>query len=67
MIGRSGERRSGISAQAARHDDDDDGTKMTVSVDEWKNMLTVVCSFMLEKEVFCLLPDNITTWYENDS
>ena len=24
MIGRSGERRSGISAQAARHDDDDD-------------------------------------------
>ena len=25
MIGRNGERRSGISAQAARHDDDDDG------------------------------------------
>ena len=24
MIGRNGERRSGISAQAARHDDDDD-------------------------------------------
>ena len=26
MIGRNGERRSGISAQAARHDDDDDDT-----------------------------------------
>ena len=25
MIGRNGERRSGISALAARHDDDDDG------------------------------------------
>ncbi len=24
MIGRNGERRSGVSAQAARHDDDDD-------------------------------------------
>ena len=29
MIGRNGERRSGISAQAARHDDDDDCTKST--------------------------------------
>ena len=27
MIGRNGERRSGISAQAARHDDDDASTK----------------------------------------
>ena len=27
MIGRNGERRSGISAQAARHDDDDDEQK----------------------------------------
>ncbi len=28
MIGRNGERRSGISAQAARHDDDDDSFKI---------------------------------------
>ena len=28
MIGRNGERRSGISAQAARHDDDDDDTHL---------------------------------------
>ena len=28
MIGRNGERRSGISAQAARHDDDDDDIRI---------------------------------------
>ena len=34
MIGRNGERRSGISAQAARHDDDDDiYTKLVTIVD----------------------------------
>ena len=31
MIGRNGERRSGISAQAARHDDDDDMDIMAAS------------------------------------
>ena len=30
MIGRNGERRSGISAQAARHDDDDEGIYLFV-------------------------------------
>ena len=30
MIGRDGERRSGISAQAARHDDDDDIYILTI-------------------------------------
>ena len=31
MIGRNGERRSGISAQAARHDDDDDNYSSLVN------------------------------------
>ena len=39
MIGRNGERRSGISAQAARHDDDDDFVKPKAKI---KNSL-VIC------------------------
>ena len=31
MIGRNGERRSGISAQAARHDDDDENRTVLTS------------------------------------
>ena len=35
MIGRNGERRSGISAQAARHDDDDDDIYICRLVADW--------------------------------
>ena len=46
MIGRSGERGSGISVQPARHDDDDDFIKIFY--------LTVLnCSVVHESDKFC--------------
>ena len=39
MIGRNGERRSGISAQAARHDDDDIYTRQNLALNDLQRLI----------------------------
>ena len=52
MIGRNGERRSGISAQAARHDDDDEISVVCLHTDKWSNN-SISNNSILHKSFVC--------------
>ena len=52
MIGRNGERRSGISAQAARHDDDDEDSNpcfLCLKSNIISPFISPFCSFRLHR------------------
>ena len=68
MIGRNGERRSGISAQAARHDDDDDDfdllqvTCAKVILSNTKTLMILHYFFIFRAIVLIFVAMNITTF-----